>query len=143
MEANLNSGIIMERIVKIQNDGHVGLKQSLNSSKCGHEKNSNWHINRHCLVFSLSRLMLTLKVFGIKELFLILDMRSFVLQACASLLFNIGSIIFIIGAELKATAQKYFKKLFVFFMNDKIVHADYQSIMKDLFATSSIERYKS
>lgn len=133
----------MSRIVKIQNGGHIGLKQSLSSSKLGLEKNSNWYTDPHCLVLPLSRFMLIFKVYGSKEPFLIADMRLFVLQACASSLYNIRSIICIKGAQLKATAQKYFQKVFVFFMNGKIVHTNYQYMVKYLSASSNIKRYAS
>ena len=111
----------MARIVEIQNDGYIGLKQSQNSDKWGHEKDPNWYTDPHHLVFPLSRFRFIFKVCGRKEDVLIADMCSLVLLACAFPLFKMGSIIGITSDELKAITQKHFQNV-VFFVNDKVLH---------------------
>ena len=132
----------MARIVEIQNDGHIGLKQSQSSDKWCHEKNSNWYTDPQYLVFPLSRFRFIFKVCGKKEDVLIPNMWSLVLQACASPLFKMGSIICITSDELKAITQKHFQNA-IFLMNDKVLHTGCKCMVQSLFVPCNVKRYAS
>jgi hypothetical protein len=133
----MNIEEIMARIVEIQYDGHTELKQTQSPNKLGLEKSSNWYNYSHRLVFVLSRYRFIAKVCGGKKCILIAGMWSLELQACAFPLCKIGRIICITGAELKALAEKYFQNVFIFSMNNKVVHAGYQLMAQYLFAPSN------
>lgn len=65
---------------------------------------------------------------------LIVGMPSLESQAYASPLSKIGHINCKTGAELKALAEKYFQNVFIFSMNDEVVHTGYQPMAQYLFA---------
>lgn len=65
---------------------------------------------------------------------LIVGMPSLESQTYASPLSKIGHINCKTGAELKALAEKYFQNVFIFSMNDEVVHTGYQPMAQYLFA---------
>lgn len=65
---------------------------------------------------------------------LVVGMPSLESQAYASPLSKIGHINCKTGAELKALAEKYFQNVFIFSMNDEVVHTGYQPMAQYLFA---------
>lgn len=65
---------------------------------------------------------------------LIVGMPSLESQAYASPLSKIGHINCKTGGELKAVAEKYFHNVFIFSMNDEVVHTGYQPMAQYLFA---------
>lgn len=65
---------------------------------------------------------------------LIVGMPSLESQAHASPLSKIGHINCKTGAELKALAEKHFQNVFIFSMNDEVVHTGYQPMAQYLFA---------
>lgn len=132
----------MALIVEIQNDGHIGLKQSQSSDKWGNEKDLNWYADPHHLIFPLSRFRFIYKVYSRKENVLFADMCSLVLQAFAFTLFEMGSIISITSDELKSIMQKYFKNV-DFFVNDKVLRTGCQCMVQSLFAPCNVKRYAS
>jgi SAM-dependent methyltransferase len=64
----------------------------------------------------------------------IVGMPSLESQTYASPLSKIGHINCKTGAELKALAEKYFENVFIFCMNDEVVHTGYQPMAQYLFA---------
>lgn len=65
---------------------------------------------------------------------LIVGMPSLESQTYASPLSKIGHINCKSGAELKALMQDYFENVFIFSMNDEVVHTGYQPMAQYLFA---------
>lgn len=65
---------------------------------------------------------------------LIVGMPSLESQTYASPLSKIGHINCKSGAELKALMQAYFENVFIFSMNDEVVHTGYQPMAQYLFA---------
>ena len=65
---------------------------------------------------------------------LIVGMPSLESQTYASPLSKIGHINCKTGAELKGLAEKYFQNVFIFSMNDEVVHTGYQPMAQYLFA---------
>jgi 2-polyprenyl-3-methyl-5-hydroxy-6-metoxy-1,4-benzoquinol methylase len=65
---------------------------------------------------------------------LIVGMPSLESQAHASALSKIGHINCKTGIELKVLAEKYFHNVFIFSMNDEVVHTGYQPMAQYLFA---------
>ena len=65
---------------------------------------------------------------------LIVGMPSFESQVYAAPLSKIGHINCKRGPELRALMLEYFDKVFMFSLNDEVVHTDYQSMAQYLFA---------
>ena len=133
----------MARIVDIQYDGHIEIKQMQSPNKLGLEKNSNWYTVPSRLVFALSHYRFISKVCSGKKRELIVGMQSLELQTCAFPLSKIGYIICKTGAELKALAERHFQNAFIFSMDDKVVHTDYQPMAQFLFALSNVKLSES
>ncbi|MDB4078026.1 hypothetical protein N9509_01260 [Amylibacter sp.] len=127
----------MVEIVEIQHVGHIELKRRQNLNKLGIEKSSNWHIYPHCQVFVLLCYRFISKFFLGKKWGLLADIRFLKLQICAFLFYKFGYIICSTGAELKALAEKYSQKLFIFSMYSKVVQTGYQLISQHLFASNN------
>jgi len=65
---------------------------------------------------------------------LIVGMPSLESQAHASPLSKIGHVNCKTGAELKALAERHFQNVFIFSMNDEVVHTGYHPMAQYLFA---------
>ncbi|MBU3540823.1 bifunctional 2-polyprenyl-6-hydroxyphenol methylase/3-demethylubiquinol 3-O-methyltransferase UbiG [Polynucleobacter sp. UB-Tiil-W10] len=65
---------------------------------------------------------------------LIVGMPSLESQAYASPLSKIGHVNCKTGAELKTLAERHFQNVFIFSMNDEVVHTGYQPMSQYLFA---------
>lgn len=127
----------MVEIVEIQHDGHIELKRRQNLNKLGIEQSSNWHIYPDCQVFVLLCYRFISKFFLGKKWALLADIRFLKLQICAFLFYKFGYIICSAGAELKALAEKYSQKLFIFSMYSKVEQTGHQLISQYLFASNN------
>lgn len=88
------------------------------------------HIAKHQEHLFLENIITSLTKTGV----LIIGMPSLESQAYASPLSKIGHINCKTGAELKRLMMEYFDNVFLFSMNDEVIHTGYQPMAQYLFA---------